>query len=48
MTNTLRLKTNLNCNSCVAAVKPYLDTHTRYEGSSSKAQIVPRHGPIAG
>lgn len=25
MTNTLRLKTNLNCNSCVAAVKPYLD-----------------------
>ena len=30
------------------AVKPYLDTHTRYEGSSSKAQIVPRHGPIAG
>ncbi|MBC7821510.1 MAG: heavy-metal-associated domain-containing protein [Planctomycetaceae bacterium] len=25
MTNTLRLKTNLNCNSCVAAVRPYLD-----------------------
>jgi copper chaperone CopZ len=25
MTNTLRLKTNLNCHSCVAAVKPYLD-----------------------
>lgn len=25
MTNTLRLKTNLNCNACVAAVKPYLD-----------------------
>lgn len=25
MTNTLRLKTNLNCNVCIAAVKPYLD-----------------------
>lgn len=25
MTNTLRLKTNLNCQACVAAVKPYLD-----------------------
>lgn len=25
MTTTLRLKTNLNCKSCVAAVKPYLD-----------------------
>ena len=24
-TSTLRLKTNLNCRSCVAAVKPYLD-----------------------
>lgn len=29
------------------SVKPYLDTHTRYEGSSSKPQIVPRRGPIA-
>ena len=26
MTNTLRLKTNLNCNACIAAVKPYLDS----------------------
>jgi copper chaperone CopZ len=25
MTTTLRLKTNLNCGSCVAAVRPYLD-----------------------
>lgn len=25
MMNTLRLKTNLNCNACVAAVQPYLD-----------------------
>ncbi|MGH7108463.1 MAG: sugar ABC transporter substrate-binding protein [Acetobacteraceae bacterium] len=29
-----------------ASVKPYLSTHTRYEGSSSEAQIVPRSGPI--
>jgi simple sugar transport system substrate-binding protein len=29
------------------AVKPYLDTKTRYEGESSKPQIVPRSGPIA-
>ncbi len=28
------------------SVKPYLTTHTRYEGSSSEAQIVPRSGPI--
>lgn len=25
MTNALRLKTNLNCHACIAAVKPYLD-----------------------
>lgn len=31
-----------------ASVKPYLMTKTRYEGDSSKPQIVPRHGPIAG
>ncbi|MGC9270318.1 sugar ABC transporter substrate-binding protein [Acidiphilium sp.] len=31
-----------------ASVKPYLDTKTRYEGNSSKAEIVPRTGPIAG
>ncbi|HUC17534.1 MAG TPA: sugar ABC transporter substrate-binding protein [Acetobacteraceae bacterium] len=29
-------------------VTPYLTTKTRYEGSSSEAQIVPRSGPIAG
>jgi len=28
------------------SVKPYLTTHTRYEGSSSEPQIVPRSGPI--
>jgi hypothetical protein len=27
-------------------VQPYLDTKTRYEGSSSEPQIVPRTGPI--
>lgn len=27
MTNTLRFKTNLNCNACVAAVKPHLDAN---------------------
>ncbi|MHB1302125.1 MAG: substrate-binding domain-containing protein [Acidiphilium sp.] len=31
-----------------SSVKPYLATNTRYEGSSSKAQIVPRTGAIAG
>ncbi|MDE2582130.1 MAG: sugar ABC transporter substrate-binding protein [Rhodospirillales bacterium] len=30
------------------AVKPYLVTKTRYEGSSSAAQILKRSGPIAG
>ena len=30
------------------AVRPYLTTKTRYEGSSAAAQIVPRSGPIAG
>ncbi|HTU52733.1 MAG TPA: sugar ABC transporter substrate-binding protein [Acetobacteraceae bacterium] len=30
------------------AVEPYLQTKTRYEGSSAVAQIVPRSGPIAG
>jgi len=29
-----------------ASVGPYLSTHTRYEGSSSKAQIVPHSGAI--
>ena len=29
------------------AVKPYLTTKTRYEGSSAAPQIVPRSGPIA-
>jgi len=29
-----------------ASVGPYLSTKTRYEGSSSKAQYVPRSGPI--
>jgi simple sugar transport system substrate-binding protein len=29
-----------------ANVKPFLTTETRYEGSSSKPQIVPRSGPI--
>ena len=28
-------------------VNPYLNTATRYEGNSSKPQIVPRSGPIA-
>ncbi|MCF3946392.1 sugar ABC transporter substrate-binding protein [Acidiphilium iwatense] len=31
-----------------SSVKPYLTTKTRYEGNASKAQIVPRTGPIAG
>lgn len=26
MTNTLRLKTNLNCHACIKTVKPYLDS----------------------
>jgi len=30
------------------AVAPYLNTKTRYEGSSAAPQIVPRNGPIAG
>ena len=28
------------------SVTPYLNTHTRYEGSASKPQIVPHKGPI--
>jgi copper chaperone CopZ len=28
LTNTLRLKTNLNCQSCVATVKPFLDAES--------------------
>jgi len=31
MTNTLQLKTNLNCNACIAAVKPYLDAEPSIE-----------------
>ena len=30
------------------SVQPYLDTKTRYEGSSGEPQIVPRTGPIGG
>src|SRR6201999_3172519 len=30
------------------SVDPYLNTETRYEGKSTKAQIVPRSGPIKG
>ena len=30
------------------AVKPYLTTKTRYEGSAAAPQILPRSGPIAG
>jgi copper chaperone len=29
---TLKFKTNLNCSSCVAAVKPYLDAVKNVEG----------------
>ena len=31
MTNTLQLKTNLNCNACIADVKPYLDAEPSIE-----------------
>jgi simple sugar transport system substrate-binding protein len=30
------------------SVEPYLNTETRYEGKSTKPQIVPRTGPISG